>query len=359
MTPPPLFQRFPALAAAVPWTRILSAPTPVETLSRLADRCGLKRLYVKREDATHDIAGGNKVRGLEFLLADALQRKADTLVTFGAAGSNHVAATAHHGRELGFKTTAFVMAQPPAAYVPCNLAIDIAAGATLIPVNPLTAAPRLLIEWVRMRRRHTRARWIPPGGTTPLSCLGHVNAALELRAQIDAGLLPAPDHLIVGLGSLGTAAGLLLGCRLAGLPTQIVGVVVFSRLFCTARRCAALARRTLRFMQRRDPSVPNVDIRADDVAIVGTSLGKGYAHATPESAALASDMAAADELQLDAAYTSKALSGGLNWAARHAHRDANILYWHTYHAKPRPTAEQLQHLEAALPPALRRYLICP
>lgn len=359
MTPLPLFERFPALAHAVPWTPIVHTPTPIEMLAGLAERRGLANLYVKREDKTHPVVGGNKVRGLEFLLADAKRRNADTLVTFGAVGSNHVAATAHHGRQLGFNTTAFVMAQPHAAYVPRNLADGIAARARLIPINPITAAPKVIAEWLRLRLCKTRCRWIPPGGTTPLACLGHVNAALELREQIDAGVLPEPDYLIVGMGSLGTAAGLMLGCKLARLRTRIMGVVVFHRWFCTPGRCAALARRTLRFMMRHDPSILPVNIEASDFDVVGTALGKGYAHATDSSAALTRELIDSGELTLDAAYTSKTLSGGLAWIEQQEHRNKTVLYWHTFHARPALEGAESQRVNAALPGAIRPYIAPP
>lgn len=356
MKPIPLFERFPTLAERVPWTPIVAAPTPVQPLPELATHFGLASLNVKREDQTHPVIGGNKVRGLEFLLGDALQRKADSLITFGAAGSNHVAATAHHARTLGMDTTALTISQPHAPYVARNLFDEVAAGARLISVNPLTAGPRFLHEWLRLRWRGRRARIIPPGGTTPLSCLGHVNAALELRAQIDAGLLPTPDYLFVGLGSLGTAAGVLLGCRLAGLSTGIVGVVVFHRWYCTAGRCAALARRTLDFMRKLDSSVPNIEIQRNDFEVIPNALGRGYAHATREAAELTRQLCDWNAMTLDQSYTSKTLAGALAWIEARRLHERNLLYWHTYHHRPRLSVEDMQALAAALPSALRRYL---
>src|SRR5439155_6166400 len=128
---------------------------------------------------------------------------------------------------------------------------------------------------------------IPPGGTSPLACLGHVNAALELREQIDAGLLPPPDFIFVPLGSLGTAAGLTVGCALAGLTARVVGVVVFHPLYCTARRWALLARRTAALMRAHDPSVPELAISSSRLTVLRDALGKGYGHFTQASVRLA------------------------------------------------------------------------
>lgn len=354
MRPIPLFERFPALAERVPWTPIVVAPTPIEPLSALSTPLGLSSLSVKREDQTHPVIGGNKVRGLEFLLGDALRRKANALITFGAAGSNHIAATAYHARALGIDTTALVISQPWAPYVARNLYDGISANARLVPVNAITAVLRFAIEWLRLKRTGRRVRIIPPGGTTPLSCLGHVNAALELRGQIDAGLLPPPDYLFVGLGSLGTAAGLLLGCRLAGLAARIVGVVVFHRWFCTAGRCAALARRTLRLMRSFDPSVANIPIRVDDFSIVSTALGRGYAHATREATELSQQFIGRGP-ELDQTYAGKTLSGALAWIKTNRLHGKNLLYWHTYHHRPALTADESRDLTARLPRALRKY----
>lgn len=356
MKPIPLFERFPVLASRVPWTPIVVAPTQIKTLPELATHFGLASLSVKCEDQTHPVIGGNKVRGLEFLLGDALQRKTKALITFGAAGSNHVAATAYHARALGIDTTALTISQPHAPYVARNLFDEVAAGATLIPVNPMTAGPRFLYEWLRLRRQDRKVQIIPPGGTSPLSCLGHVSAAFELRAQIDAGRLPPPDYLFVGMGSLGTAAGLLLGCRLAGLITRIAGVVVFNRWYCTAGRCAALARRTLRFMRAVDPSVPQIAIQRGDFDVISTALGRGYAHATSEAAKLTRLLSELNAMALDQSYTSKTLAGAIAWIEAQRLHGKNLLYWHTYHHRTPLTDEESRNVRAKLPRALRRYL---
>jgi len=357
MKPIPLFERFPTLAAKVPWTPIVAGPTPIEPLSMPSRQLMRASLSVKREDLSHAILGGNKVRGLEFLLGDAVRRKVDSLITFGAAGSNHVAATAFHARALGIDTTALLISQPWAAYVARNLHDGVNAGARLVPVNALTAGPRLIYEWLRLKQAGRRVRIVPPGGTTPMSCLGHVNAALELRAQIDAGLIPRPDYLVVGLGSLGTAAGLLLGCRLAGLATRIISVVVFHRWFCTAGRCTALARRTLRFMQTLDPAVPDIAIQTNDFEVISSALGGGYAHATREATELSLQLCAAGP-SLDQTYTGKTLAGALDWIETNKLQGI-VVYWHTYHHRPALTVDETKALEAKLPHKLHKYLRQP
>lgn len=352
---PPLFERFGRLAEAVPYLSLGRWPTPVTRLAQFERRYGLSALYVKREDLNHAECGGSKLRGLEFLLADAARRGARTLITAGAAGSHHVKATAWHARRLGMDTVALVAAQPAAEYVRNNLLNGLRVGTRFVPINAASVGPRLVVEWMRARRRAGgRPYLIPPGGTSALACLGHVNAALELGRQIDEGVLPAPDVILVPLGSLGTAAGLAVGCRLAGLDCRLVGVVAYSRWYCTAGRWARLARRTLQGMRRRDDSVPPVAIHRRDLTVVGDALGDGYACPTAEATDVAREMEACGGPVLDRTYTAKTLAGGLRHIRERGRAGQTVLFWHTYQAvaaqEPVPGARE------ALPKSLRPYL---
>lgn len=345
LPPLPLFAVFPDLGRRLPWVSLGRWPTPVVSAERFAAAAGLASLMVKREDLSHPECGGNKLRGLEFLLGEARARRADTLLTLGAAGSHHVCRTAYHAARLGITTTALLAPQASAAYVRRNLMAAMACGARLIPVNFVTIGPRLLVELLRPGRR---AMFIPPGGTSPLACIGHVNAAFELREQMAAGLLPEPDVIFVAMGSLGTAAGLLLGCKLAGLGSQVVGVAVSYRWYCTPRRCVRVARRTLRLMRRLDPSVPDVVLRDDDVSVVTTSLGPGYAQFTEDAARAAGEFFEKESIALDGTYTGKTLDGLMQYVAANGLASRRLLYWHTY-------APALVATEATLAAGLERY----
>lgn len=343
--PLPLFAAYPDLGRRLPWVSLGRWPTPVVSAERFAAAAGLTSLTVKREDRSHPECGGNKLRGLEFLLGEAQARRVDTLLTLGAAGSHHVCRTAYHAARLGITTTALLAPQPSAAYVRRNLTASAACGARLIPVSFLTIGPRLLVELIRPGRR---VLFIPPGGTSPLACIGHVNAAFELREQIAAGLLPEPDLIFVAMGSLGTAAGLLLGCKLAGLGSRVVGVVVSYRWYCTPRRCVRLARRTLRLMRRLDPSVPDVVLRDDDVGVLTTALGPGYAEFTEDAARAAGEFFEKESIALDGTYTGKTLDGLRQYVGANGLASRRLLYWHTY-------APALVATEEKLPTGLERY----
>ncbi|MFO0973139.1 MAG: pyridoxal-phosphate dependent enzyme [Phycisphaerae bacterium] len=347
----PLCRAYPALAARLPRSAIGHWPTPVQRARTFAPRTGLAELWLKREDLSHPLAGGNKVRGLELLLGDSLRRGQRTLLTFGAAGSHHVARTAIHARPLGLSLVALLLHQPAHDYVAHNLAAALGAEARVVVAHPLTLLPRAALAWLNPRHwRHGRPpRVIAPGGTTPLACIGHVNAAFELQQQIAAGELPEPDYLHVPLGSLGTAAGLLLGCRLAGLRTRVVGLVVSYRWYCTAGRCARIARRCLRRLRALAPAVPDLPIAATDLDVVADAIGNGYACPTPESQATAQAFAADEGIALDPTYSAKALAGALAFIRRRDAGRAVHLFWHTYHGPPAaPRGPQPARVGAAL-----------
>lgn len=349
----PLFSRYPRLAETLPWMSIGDWPTPVAAAPTFAEREGLASFYVKREDLSHAEFGGNKVRGLEFLLGDAKRRGVKALLTLSAAGSHHVSRTAAHARRVGIETTAVVLHQPSAAYVRGNLFAGITAGARYIPANYLTLPPRLLWHYVTMRLKYGRggAMYIPPGGSSPLACVGHVNAALELSEQVAAGLLPMPDYLYVAMGSLGTAAGLVLGCKLAGMKTRVVGVVTSMRWYCTPGRVAKLARATAALLRRHDPAFPDVQIESEDLMVVNSVLGRGYGHVTDSAAQWGERFEACEGIRLDSTYTAKALDGAMQFIHENRGEKKNHLFWHTYQELP-----MIEMDVARVPFHLRRYM---
>ncbi len=353
--PPALFDAYPRLAERVPHVSIGDWPTPVTCLPQFGAAHDMAAMYCKREDLAHTECGGNKVRGLEFVLADAKRCGTDTIVTLGAAGSNHVCNTAWHARRFGIDTVAVVVDQPPGEYVRRNILRGLDAGTRYIPANYVTLLPKLIVQLLSSRRGEQvgRSYTLPGGGTSPLACLGHVSAAMELKRQIKQGSLPAPDFLYVALGSLGTAAGLALGCKLAGLDTRIVGVVVSYRWYCTAGRWARLARRTHRLVQRLDPTMPDVRIDKSQLTVIGTALGRGYAHPTPSSAQLARELHETEGIQLDGTYTAKALDGAMSFIRQHRLEDKVHLFWQTFHTGAPSTSPHLP-IEG-IPPHLRRY----
>jgi D-cysteine desulfhydrase len=333
-----LFDAFPRLRERVPWIALGQWPTPIMEAKRFGPKHGLKSFHVKREDLSHGQLAGNKVRGLEFLLGEAARRGARTIVTFSSEGSHHICRTSWHARQLGMDTIAVVVPQPDAPYVRENLRIGESVGTRYVRASYVSVFPKTIAQ-VLSRREGRRPYFIPPGGTSPLACLGHVGAALELKKQIDAGELPEPDYLYVALGSLGTAAGLAVGLQFACLRTKLVGVVVSYRWYCTRGRWARLARRTHRRMRRMDSSVPPIELRASELTVVRTALGPGYGQPVPEAMALAEEFRDLEGVALDQTYTAKALLGAMQFIETNALHKKAHLFWQTYqgwHAEAPP-----------------------
>ena len=234
----PLLERFPALAA-LPRAALCTLPTPVQ----LASTADGRPLLVKRDDLTAAPFGGNKARALEFLLGVA--GPGDRVVTVGPSGSNSALATATFAAALGASTVVVRWRQhmnPSAREVDArlrNVARIIDAGHP-VPAYAVAAA-------LRLRRR---SLWVPAGATSPLSLLGYVNGALELARQIREEAMSVPSRVFVPFGTGGTAAGLALGFRLAGLALPVTAVRVVPLIVARRNRLAALANATARLVER-------------------------------------------------------------------------------------------------------------
>ena len=342
----------------IPRVSIGTWPTPVQAAEVFGAQQGLRSLWIKREDLSHPICGGNKVRGLEYLLGRAQQRGVKTLVSFSSAGSHHLSKTAWHARQLGMRTIALFVPQPNAAYVRANIAAALAAGAKYVPANYATILPKTI--WHLLRERvvgNGPVMFIPPGGTSRRSMFGHALAATELAKQIDAGELPKPDYLYVALGSLGTACGLAAGLHFANLDTRVVGVIVSHRWYCTPRRLKNMTRSAYQFVAtvcgNREMKLP-AGINALRPPIIEDALGPGYANFTASAMRRAQVFEAAEGLALDGTYMAKTVDGMLNYIEREKLRDKHHLLWYTYCPAP-PAAINID----SLPNALRRYFENP
>jgi 1-aminocyclopropane-1-carboxylate deaminase/D-cysteine desulfhydrase-like pyridoxal-dependent ACC family enzyme len=346
-----LFERFPGLADRIPWRPIGRLDTRVEALPQL-DGAGDVRLFIKRDDLTSDLYGGNKVRKLEHSLADAALRERRTIITLGAAGTNHGLATALHSRALGFDVKLALFDQPDSAYVRRNLRGVAHTGAEVRYSGGEAGA---LYRAHRFYQDETAAGGTPYfimiGGSSRLGTIAFINAALELAAQVRAGTLPEPDRIFVALGTCSTAAGLAAGCALAGMRTRVSAVRVASPLFAQAATVRYFANDALRFLQRQDPGVPRIRIGFGDYDVVTNQLGDGYGHTTSQG--LEALEWIAPRVSLEPVYTAKALAACLDYCRRSARPGENVLYWHTANAAPVPQAQDA----GSLPPALRARLV--
>jgi len=347
-----LVDRFPALAA-LPRSPFVELPTPVEPL-RLA---GLPdgALWVKRDDRSCPLYGGNKPRKLEFVIGAAIARGSRRLVTTGGIGTHHGLATTLLARSQGIATTIAVVPQPVTDHVRDQLNAMWDCGAEIVPASGVgSAALQVARVLARSALRGERPSFVPTGGTSALGDIGFVSAACELADQIEAGALPEPREIYVPVGSGGTLSGLVLGARLAGLRARFVGVLVTDILPPSPARLARLAAATLRRLRGLAPSLPALRIDAEDFALTGRQLGAGYGAPT-EAARAAAEAARAAGLRLEMVYTAKCLAELLErW--REGRTEAPLLFWHTYSSADFRRASPAAPDRGPLPAALRRLL---
>jgi D-cysteine desulfhydrase len=199
--------------------------------------------------------------------------------------------------------------------------------------------------------------FIPGGGSAPLGAVGYVNAALELSEQVKNGELPCPARIYVALGTMGTAAGLVLGLKVAGLATDVVGVRVVPTFVGSESRLSLLIDRTRRLLCQADPSFPSPQFSEKDVHVEHDYFGGEYGRYTPEARNAVARMAAAAGVRLDGTYTGKAA------AAMLAHlRDSTaadpVLFWNTKNSRPIPD-EALARDYRELPEPLHFYFETP
>jgi len=307
--------------ASLPSIPLAPAPTPVEEMSRLrAALGGGPRLLVKRDDAIAFAFGGNKVRKMRYVAADALARGADTLITSGGVQSNHARVTAAAAAKLGLHSILVVNGGPP-DHPAANALLDRLLGAEMRYVRAREdREPAMEAAAAALRRVGRKPYVIPIGASTPLGAAAFVQAVVELLEQIDP-----PDVIVHATSSGGTQAGLVAGCALAGVGTRVLGI--------SADEPAPVLESTIR--EILDGLAPLLGFSrgrfsAAAVSVEDAFAGPGYGIATTESRAATELCARNEALFLDPTYTAKAMAGLIAHVRRGAFlADDTVLFWHT------------------------------
>lgn len=304
---PLLHQRFPGVADSLAHVQLGTGPTPVRRL----DALGLtNEVWLKDESVFGNGGwGGNKVRKLEWIIPEAHRRKQKTLFTVGGIGTHWGLAAALYGREHGIRTVLGLIDQPVDDHVRDQLRRLQASGAE---IHRFRSKRRLIasVPWI-LARHSSWGRlpyYQPAGGSSPIGALGYVDTAFEIAAQVAAGDLPEPATIVTAVGSGGTAAGLALGLRLAGLNTRVFGVVVNDSLTLDAPTIAELANRTERLLRERGAVFDPVRITPEEVTMRDDWLGETYGATTPAGVDAERLAAEAEGLTLEPVYTAKALA---------------------------------------------------
>lgn len=306
---------------ALPSVPLAPYPTAVEDLFRLrAALGGGPRLLIKRDDTIGFAFGGNKVRKLRFVAADAVRHHADTLITSGGIQSNHARVTAAAAAKLGLHCVLVANGEPPARHT-ANALLDRLLGAEVRYVPSREARAAAVADAAdELRRAGRRPYVIPVGASTPLGAAAFVQATEELFEQIDP-----PDVIVHATSSGGTQAGLVAGCLLAGVKTRVIGI--------SADESSQSLGRDVRRIIDGLPALLGIDrtrLEAPAIEVDDRYVGAGYGIPTDPSREAIELMARTEAIFLDPTYTAKALAGLIGAVRRGDFRtEDTVLFWHT------------------------------
>ena len=311
---------------ALPVEPLFAGVTALDEAHRLREALGADapRILVKRDDAIPFGFGGNKVRKLCLVAAEARACGADTLITVGGVQSNHMRATASAAARLGLRCVLVANGEPPAT-PRANALLDALLGAELHYVaSREERAPTMRRIAAELRARGRVPYEVPLGASTPLGAAAFARAVGELIAQLPSDVVPAA--IVHASSSGGTQAGLTVGCALHGLPTRVIGISADD----PAPSIEAEVRRIIAGLGTMlqtdgDALARGVHITADD-----SFVGEGYGIATPASREAQSLAARTEALFVDHTYTAKALAALLAFVREGRYRNGQtIVFWHT------------------------------
>lgn len=314
--------------ARFPRIRLGHFPTPLEPMDNLSKLLGGPRLWIKRDDCTGLSSGGNKTRKLEFLMAEALARNADVVITQGATQSNHARQTVAAAAKLGMHCHILLEDRTGNSdfnYVENgNVLLDRLHGAT-VERRPGGSDMQAEMEMVaaQLTKAGRRPYVIAGGGSNPVGALGYVNAALELIQQsVDLGL--RIDHLVHATGSAGTQAGLVVGLQAMNSPIHLLGIGVRAPREKQESMVFDLACRTWAHMGLRG-DLPRASVQANC-----DYVGGGYGIPTPGMVEAIKLLAQTEGLLLDPVYSGKGMAGLIDLVRKgQFSNDENVVFLHT------------------------------
>jgi D-cysteine desulfhydrase len=305
-------------------------PTPIEELPRLSDHLAGPRLLIKRDDQTGLAFGGNKTRKLEFLVAEAQEQGAKTLISGGAMQSNHCRQTAAAAARFGFECTLVLTGELPDK-PSANLLLDELFGAKIVAVPDRKDRDRILQETFDTAVADGKKPYLVPyGGSSPTGALGYAFAVEELMTQIkdfrslqDFGSLE-PDWIVFGTSSGGTHAGLVLGQRLFGFKGMVLGISIDESEEWLKSHVSRLASDTSEKLGER------IEFTPADVLANADYCGAGYGVLTDAEREAVKLFAKYEGLLLDPVYTGRAAAGMIDLIRKgFFKKDETVLFWHT------------------------------
>jgi D-cysteine desulfhydrase family pyridoxal phosphate-dependent enzyme len=294
-------------------------PTPIETLPRLSDALGGPQLLIKRDDLTGLAFGGNKTRKLEFLVAEARDQGAKTLISGGALQSNHCRQTAAAAARFGFKCILVLTGEKP-KLPSANLLLDQLFGAEIVYVAERKDRDRILQEtFDRAAEQGAKPYLVPYGGSNATGALGYAFAMKELVEQ-NLGA----DWIVFATSSGGTHAGLLLGQRVFGCKAKLLGISVDESEEWLKEHVSELASLASEKLGER------IEFTPDDVLANANYCSAGYGVLTEQEREAIALFATREGLLLDPVYTGRAAAGMIDLIRKgFFKKDETVLFLHT------------------------------
>lgn len=323
----------------LPRIKLGEVKTPIEKLENLSKNYK-NDIYIKRDDLLGIGLGGNKVRKLEYILGDALAKKADVVITSGGVQSNHVRLTIAAANKVGLKAVAVLVGSEPQRYTG-NTLLDKVLGAEIhfadiknkegLSTGDLN---RLLDEEGERVVQEVKAKYekegkivyvIPGGGKMPPGIAGYINATSEIYAQLQEMRLDA-DYLVTGVGTASTIASLVIGAKLYKTGITPIGILVTN----TLGSARAYAERVYGEIQGYLKHFGwNLDISLDDIKLFDAYTGDGYGIASKDGLEAIKTLARTEGLIVDHIYTGKAFAGLLDLSKKEFFGDKNVIFLHT------------------------------
>ena len=308
--------RFPRL-------ELIGAPTPLEYLPRLSDHLG-REIFIKRDDTTPLAMGGNKLRKLEFLAADALREGADTLITAGAIQSNHVRQTAAVAAKLGLHCVALLenpIGTRAENYLSNGNRLLLDLFNTQVEMCDALTDPAAQLDELatRIEAQGYRPYVIPVGGSNALGALGYVESALEISQQCEDAV--TISSVVVASGSAGTHAGLAVGLEQLMPQAELIGVTVSRSVADQLPKVEALQRAVANSLELQAKA---------EIILWDDYFAPGYGTPNEDGMAAVKLLAQLEGILLDPVYTGKAMAGLIDGITQKRFKDEGpILFVHT------------------------------
>ncbi len=308
--------------------KLAHLPTPLELLPNLSSKLGGPNIYIKRDDCTGLGTGGNKTRKLEFLIADAIRKDADVIITQGAVQSNHARQTAAAAAKMGMACE--ILLENRTEYTDRdyldsgNVFLDRLFGARISHFSKDTDMDAAMSKRADELSQAGRKPYIiPGGGSNPIGALGYVNCALELLNQANEQGLKI-DHVVTATGSAGTQAGLVVGLEATNSGIPLLGIGVRAPKLKQEENVYRLACETAELMK-----MPGV-VSRDRVIANSDYVGDGYGLPTPSMIEAVLMMAREEAILMDPVYSGKGLAGLVDHVRNgFFDKGQNVVFLHT------------------------------